>query len=57
MLEHVLQTSRSLGAERIAVVVGHQKEAVENFTHGSSDLVWVDQNKREQGAARLALRS
>ncbi len=59
MLEHVLLTARSLDAERIAVVVGHQKEAVkENFnTSISSDLVWVDQNKRlgTGHAARLAL--
>ena len=59
MLEHVVLTARSLDAERIAVVVGHQKEAVkENFnTHSSSDLVWVDQNKRlgTGHAARLAL--
>ena len=32
MLEHVVLTARSLCADRIAVVVGHQKEAVkENF--------------------------
>ena len=59
MLEHVVLTARSLDAERIAVVVGHQKEAVkESFnTHSSSDLVWVDQNKRlgTGHAARLAL--
>ena len=59
MLEHVVQTARSLCAERIAVVVGHQKEAVkENFnTHSSSDLIWVDQKKRlgTGHAARLAL--
>ena len=59
MLEHVVLTARSLDAERIAVVVGHQKEAVkENFkAHSSSDLIWVDQNKRlgTGHAARLAL--
>ena len=48
MLEHVLLTARSLDADRIAVVVGHQKEAVKEYfnTHTSSELVWVDQNKR-----------
>ena len=59
MLEHVVLTARSLGADRIAVVVGHQKEAVkESFnTHSSSDLVWVEQNKRlgTGHAVRLAL--
>ena len=59
MLEHVLLTARSLDAERIAVVVGHQKEAVkENFnTHSSSDLVWVDQNKRLGTGPRREARS
>ena len=59
MLEHVVLTARSLGADRVAVVVGHQKDAVkENFnTHSGSDLVWVDQDKRlgTAHAARLAL--
>ena len=59
MLEHVVRTARGLNAERIAIVVGHQKDAVkENFdTDGGSDLVWIDQNKRlgTGHAARLAL--
>ena len=59
MLEHVVLTARGLAAQRTAIVVGHQKEAVkENFnTNSSSDLVWVDQNKRlgTGHAARLAL--
>ncbi len=59
MLEHVLLTARDLDAERIAVVVGHQKEAVKKNInpHISSDLVWVDQNERlgTGHAARLAL--
>ena len=59
MLEHVVLTARGLAAQRTAIVVGHQKEAVkENFnTNSGSDLVWVDQNKRlgTGHAARLAL--
>ena len=59
MLEHVVLTARSLGADKIAVVVGHQKEAVKEDLNarGSSDLVWVDQDKRlgTGHAARLAL--
>ena len=59
MLDHVVLTARSLGADRVAVVVGHQKEAVkENLnTHSSSDIVWVDQDKRlgTGHAVRLAL--
>ncbi len=59
MLEHLVLTARGLAADRIAVVVGHEKEAVkEHFnTHRSSDLVWVDQNKRlgTGHAVRLAL--
>ncbi len=59
MLEHVVLTARGLNADRIAIVVGHQKEAVkENFdTYGGSELVWVDQDERlgTGHAARLAL--
>lgn len=59
MLEHVVRTARGLNADRIAIVVGHQKEAVKaNFdTSSRSDLIWVDQNKRlgTGHAARLAL--
>ena len=59
MLEHVVRTARGLNADRIAIVVGHQKEAVKaNFdTSSRSDLIWVDQNKRlgTGHAARLAI--
>ena len=53
MLEHVVRTARGLNADRIAIVVGHQKEAVKaNFdTSNRSDLIWVDQNKRLDGFA------
>lgn len=59
MIEHVIRTARDLDAERVAIVVGHQKEAVMESlnTYDGSDLVWVDQDRRlgTGHAARLAL--
>ena len=59
MIEHVVRTARDLDAGRVAIVVGHQKDAVmKSFnTYDGSDVVWVDQDERlgTGHATRLAL--
>ncbi len=55
MLVHVLDTARSLGAERICVVYGHGGERVPE-TLEASDVVWVKQEP-QQGTGHAVLQA
>ncbi len=47
MLAYVLDAVREAGAERIVVVVGHDREAVMREFAGQADIVWVHQREQK----------
>ena len=54
MLEHVVRTARGLNADRIAIVVGHQKEAVKaNFDTSNSCLLYTSPSPRDKRQSRM----